>query len=437
MPKTTFFKRVQTVVNKGLSFVFGDNQFGRLFSFVGGSTDEDSGQEVTPETGSGISIVYACLNNLAQDFTTLPKQLKRNTSQGVESIHNKFTHVLNQRPNKWENAWVFWYGMMFVGEGWGNSYAYIKERDSTGYASELIRIKPWLVTCEIVEGELYYIIDNKVSIHSSDMLHYRSMVTSSPIGESKIVYNAKTIGLKLKQQKYTTRSIGNKPPGILSSKEATDEQMTANKKTWDAQISGDNIAGTPVMRGDVEYKSLMLDPKAAQIVLQHGMSDQWIMSIWRMQPSMLSKDEKTSYNLAEQQNINHVRYALVPLVVNWEQEMNNKLLPAGNSDLASPEYIKCNVKGLLRGDTATQTAFYNFLRTGGIANADEIRAWEDMPPQKDEKGQIGIGQKYFIQGAMVEIGKDPDDTKESDEKTFDLLDKFARQHKLNGYAHES
>jgi HK97 family phage portal protein len=432
--KSSVFGKIRNAfsVLKGNIHIFGNDSWDKLLSFTGGILDEDSGQEVTSESGTALATVFSCLNNLSQDLATQPKQLKRNTSEGIESLSNQFTHMINHKPNKWENAWHFWYGIVFMGEGWGNSYAYISNRDSQGYASELVRIKPWLVTHEIVNNELYYVIDNKVAVHSLDMFHYRSMVTSSPIGENKISFNAKTIGLKLKQQSYTSKSVGNKPPGILFLKTATKEQALENKEEWNRQVAGDNLAGTPVLRGEVDYKNIMLDPKATEIIMQHNLTDQWIMSIWRISPSMLSKEDKTSYSQAEQQNINYVRYALMPITVNLEQEMGNKLLPISNVRKRYPEYLKLNLKSLLRGDIKTQTEYYKSMRTGGILNADEIRAFDDLPPQKDDKGNVGIGKKYYIQGAMVEVGK-PTEEEAQEEKTLKLLDDFAKKHKMNGY----
>lgn len=434
MAKQNFISRVKGAfsVLKGRSIVFADNNWKQLFSFIGGDKEEDSEQVVNSTTGTGIGTIFNCLNLLGQDIATLPKQIRQDTKDGKTVIKNNLHKVLNLSPNKYDNAWQFWFSTVFLGEAWGNAYAYISERDQQGYATELIRLKPWMVTAEIVDQELYYVVNGKVSIHSSDIFHYRSLITDNVIGENKIIYNAKTVGLKLKQQKYASKSVGNKPPGILF-QNGTDEQRKANKEIWNSQVSGDNLAGTPVLSGEIDYKPLMMDPKATEIVLQNNLSDQYLMGIWRIQPAKLSIHQESNYNVVEQQNIIHVRDALMPIVVNLEQEINRKLFPQSNAKKENPEYVKFNLKSLLRADTATQTAYYQFLRTGGITSADEIREWEDMPPQKDEKGNVGIGQKYFIQGAMVEVGKQPTDTQT---QTAKMLDDFARKHKMNGYAKE-
>ena len=438
MSKPSIIQRVKVALTvlKGQTFNFGTNGWRKLWDFLGGGKEEDSGEVVTSETSTRLNTVFNCLNLLSQDIATISKQWRKDTSEGKEVLKGTIHRLLNLKPNQWENAYHFWYGMIFVGEGWGNSYAYIAERDSKGYASKLIRIKPWLVQVEIVDGELFYIVDNKVVIPSYDMFHYRSMVVGDPIGVNKIEYNAKTIGLKTKQQKYASRSVGNKPPGILFQK-GTDQNIRAeNQKIWNAQVSGDNIAGTPVLTGDLDYKALMMSPEATELIAQMNMTDEYIAGLWRIQPAMLSRHEKSNYNVVEQQNIIHVKYALRPIIVNMEQEISNKLFPSKNELSESPEYVKFNLKSLLRGDTKTQTEFYRFLRSEGVANADEIRAWEDMSPQLNENGKPGIGKKYFIQGAMIEI-KDDMSTNETGEKSIDLLEEFAKKHKLNGYAKEN
>ena len=220
-PKQGLFERfwntaIWNTEQRGSVHSFGTGRSGlqQLLNFLGSSgKDEDSGQNVDSETGARLAIVHNCLNVLAQDLASQNIQIRQNTdNEGVKKLYNQLHKLLNTQPNKWENGYQFKYGMIYMGEGWGNSYAYIKERDANGYPTELIRLKPWEVSAEIVDGELYYIVSGTIAIHSSDMFHYRSMVTDGPMGENKIVWNKKTIGKKLKESKYTSTSIGNKPP---------------------------------------------------------------------------------------------------------------------------------------------------------------------------------------------------------------------------------
>jgi hypothetical protein len=40
----------------------------------------------------------------------------------------------------------------------------------------------------------------------------------------------------------------------------------------------------------------------------------------------------------------------------------------------------------------------------GLMNADEVRAKENMPPQKDEDGNEGMGKKYYISTNVMAKG---------------------------------
>jgi phage portal protein BeeE len=59
-------------------------------------------------------------------------------------------------------------------------------------------------------------------------------------------------------------------------------------------------------------------------------------------------------------------------------------------------FFKFNTNGLMRGDTAARTQYYNTMHQNGIMNADEIRELEDMNHQPD-----GLGQLYFVNGNML------------------------------------
>jgi antitoxin component YwqK of YwqJK toxin-antitoxin module len=61
-------------------------------------------------------------------------------------------------------------------------------------------------------------------------------------------------------------------------------------------------------------------------------------------------------------------------------------------------FFKFNTNGLMRGDTAARTAYYNMMRQNGVMNADEIRELEDMNNQAD-----GTGKVYLVNGNMISV----------------------------------
>ena len=73
---------------------------------------------------------------------------------------------------------------------------------------------------------------------------------------------------------------------------------------------------------------------------------------------------------------------LNPIIKQYESEFNRKLLTPGQ--IARGYYFKFNVNGLMRGDTAARTQFYQMMIRNGIATPNELRRLEDLPVAKDK-----------------------------------------------------
>lgn len=144
--------------------------------------------------------------------------------------------------------------------------------------------------------------------------------------------------------------------------------------------------------------------------------------------------------LSEQLMIQFVKMTLVPIVKQYEAEFNRKLLT--QSQRARGMYFKFNVNGLLRGDTAARTNFYQMMIRNGIASPNDLRKLEDLPPVKDDTAnQLWItGDLYPIDLAIQDRNsREPSPESENaepekggdtnDEKTKQLAEVFNRQAK--------
>ncbi|PGB76069.1 portal protein, partial [Bacillus toyonensis] len=122
-------------------------------------------------------------------------------------------------------------------------------------------------------------------------------------------------------------------------------------------------------------------------------------NVFNVPVSFLNDTEGQSYSSNEQLMIQFVQMTLTPIARQYEQEMNRKLL--NKAERQAGYYFKFNMSGLLRGDTAARTQFYQMmLRSGGLT-PDEVRELEDKPP----KG--GSASQLWISGDLYPIDMDP------------------------------
>ena len=91
---------------------------------------------------------------------------------------------------------------------------------------------------------------------------------------------------------------------------------------------------------------------------------------------------------------------LVPIVRQYEQELNRKLLNL--NDRRTGLYFKFNTNALLRGDMKTRGEFYFKGIRSGWFKPNEVRALEDLPPEKG-------GDELYMSKDLSPIGRSEED----------------------------
>ncbi len=120
-----------------------------------------------------------------------------------------------------------------------------------------------------------------------------------------------------------------------------------------------------------------------------------VASVYNMPPHMLGEAENTNYSTMEQMSLEYVQGTLVPIVRQYEQELNRKLLTP--DERRRGLYFKFNVNALLRGDMKTRGDFYFKGIRSGWFSPDEVRALEDLPPRGGNAGKLHVsGDLYPI-----------------------------------------
>lgn len=373
-----------------------------------------TGEVINADRGSRIDAVFTALNTIAREVASTPIDIKQDSDQGkIRRKDNPNYRLLAIRPNRKMTAYNFWYSNVFCYLAWGNAYNLIV-RDGNMMPSQLIPLMPWRVRVIEQEGEIFYRYEDGEPIPARDILHFKAYSIDGINGVSPIEYNATLLGHKINQQTYSNNSLGKKPP-IVFSGDVTEEQMDALTSSFTKRFADNNI---PYINGnDVKMHALTIPPNEAQYLETSQYTDQKIYGLYNLPPTFAQDYDQGVKSNAEQQALTLVKHTLIPHYMLIEQECNEKLFPERNKAQINPLFVKFNANGKLRGDMQTRKDFYQTMLTSGVMNADEVRELEDMPKQAK-----GIGEKYYIQGAMYdkEVGppqaSQPPTEKQDDEQ---------------------
>lgn len=355
-----------------------------------GYNDNFSDEVVSERRAHGLATVYTCINVRSRTIASLPinVMIEENGQKRVLTDHSAY-YPLAHEPNNYMSSAQMFLTSMIHSDSWGNSVIGIN-RDSRmrPYSFDLICPGDWDVTKS--DGEAWYKINGEV-YPSRDVLHFRWWSLDGLCGISPIKLHQMTMGKAFKEERYSSTTLGQLPPGFLHYEgNITPEQRAQNQKSWKADRRNGEI---PVLSGKWDYKSTMFPPSETEYIQSAALTDQKIYGIFQLPPTFAQNYERATWSNAEQADLVYAKHTVTPICRVIEQECNMKLFTQKEK---KNHFVKFNLNGLLRGDIVARGNFYKAMRDIGGLNGNEIRSYEDL------NGYDG-GEIYTVQSANIPV----------------------------------
>ena len=337
-----------------------------------------SGSVVTQETALQLSTVYACVRLYCDTLSTLPA--------------GSYIRVGAQRKPFWPRP--SWLDTPDVGVTWGeyvqmgmvsllldgNWFARVY-RDDLGEPVALVVLDPTKVEVRrnAVGRQVEYVWDGGTVISQRDMLHITELRLPGRLrGESMITQLRQTLGMAAALTEFSARFFGNGSitTGIIETPATlTREQATEAKEVFEEGHRGSAKSHkVGILGGGAKFVKTGVDLEQAQMLQTRAASVEDIARAFRVPPHKLgvTTPGAMSYASVEQNNIAWVTDS-VRAYADKIESAHSRLMPGG-------AFLRLNLEGLLRGDTATRYSAYSTALTAGWAAINEVRRYEDMPP---------------------------------------------------------
>ena len=382
-----------------------------------------AGTSVSINNATQIGAVYACTRLLADTISSLP----------VDTFIRRDGNRLPFRPRP---AWVY------EPEGPGTSRVeYYKQvvvsmllshgaviqiiRGGNGDVVALQPLDPTRVTVRrnaATRGR-EFVIDGKTVLPGDQVLYICEMrKPGSVMGTSRIEEVKNTLGLAKALDEFASRyfSNGANAGGIIEFPgNLTQEQAKDVVEAFEAGHKGLRKSHKPgVLSGGAKFQKIGSDAEQAQMLESRQFAVEEIARVFRVPPSMigLNTPGAMSYASVESNIISYVRFSLVPLISAIE-EAHNRLLPGD-------AFMRVNVDGLLRGDSATQAQVFSTALQAGYMSVNDVRTIMDMRPvdggdlPRVPLANIAVGdadivtedRKVLMAQRLVNAGYDPAET---------------------------
>lgn len=364
-----------------------NNWFGRTFWGI------DNSQLATNET------IFSVISRLANTMSALPIKLYQN----YDVIYNDASDTLLNEPNQNMSSFDLLNAMEVSRNEHGNGYAVVL-RDIRMQPIEIVPLDPSCVT-EFInrdDGLLWYEVRGEsktMYVSNLDMLHVKHIRGPSRWrGLSPLKVLANTIKYDKAVQEFSLSEMEKKESFILKYAANVDKDKR-DRIIADFKRFYKENGGILFQEPGVELTELKKQYFASDTLASERITRSRVANVFNVPVTFLNDTEGGSSASSEQQMIQFVNMTLLPIVRQYEHEFNRKLLT--REDRKRGMYFKFNLGGLLRGDTAARTQFYQaMLRSGGFT-PDEVRMLEDVAPRG------GKSAEQWISGDLYPLEMDP------------------------------
>jgi HK97 family phage portal protein len=222
------------------------------------------------------------------------------------------------------------------------------------------------------------------TIPGERIMHIRGLVLDGFMGINPIQYARESIGLDQALVKHGAKLFGHGTMigGVLTMPGAFKDRNMAQKFLDDfneTYSSVENAHKTALLEQGVTWQKMAMTSVDSQFLEARNFQKKEIVDLFFGLPlSMLqSGDKVATYASADAFDLEYVKYALTPRLVNIEMAIFRDLL---TEEQKENYFAKFSTGGLLRGDTAARTAYYQGMVNIEAMSPNEVRELEDMNP---------------------------------------------------------
>lgn len=332
-------------------------------------------------TLQGHEAIYAAVTRIANTVASIPVHVyKWRERQDTHSLEK----LLNLSPNPSMSAYIFKQTMEAFRNTEGMAYALII-RNGLGEITRLdvldpTRVRPLIerdsreIWYDItLEGKTYPIPGYMVLALKHMSANGISGIRPLDVLRGSLDYDAEVKEISLNQLDGINHGVMLEVPG-----QALDETRKAQivADFLDAyESSGQRVL---VLEGGIKATTFNQSPVDAQLMDVERITRNRVATVYNLPPHMLGDYSDTSFSTAEQQMQEFLQLTIIPIVQQWEDELNRKLL--SDADYKVGYRFRFDTDSLIRADMVAMANKYQMAIRGGWMRMNEVREREGLPP---------------------------------------------------------
>lgn len=358
---------------------------------------------------------FACIKVLSESIGKLPLRLMQSTpNSGVTPLRShRYYRMLNERPNRFMSASVFWTYMEYCRNHYGNAYALIDTHDPEHpqlWPMDPRNMQVWYDNARLLRDvpDVYYVYSDGKGVTtygSEEILHFKTHQTvDGLVGVSVCEQLANTIQGNIKAQKMVNKMYdsGMTAKAVLqytgSLKDASVDQLTKGIEAYaKGEMKSKGVENIIPMPLGMTLTPLNLKLADSQFLEVKQYSALQIAAAFGVKPNQVGDYTKNSYASAEAQQLSFLVDTLLFNIKQYEEELSWKLLT--DAEEAAGLSAKFNTSVLLRADQETKISTLSTAVSSFLMTPNEAREQLDLPHKEGGDQLLGNGAAIPVQYA--------------------------------------
>lgn len=358
---------------------------------------------------------FACIKVLSESIGKLPLRLMQSTpNSGVTPLRShRYYRMLNERPNRFMSASVFWTYMEYCRNHYGNAYALIDTHDPEHpqlWPMDPRNMQVWYDNARLLRDvpDVYYVYSDGKGVTtygSEEILHFKTHQTvDGLVGVSVCEQLANTIQGNIKAQKMVNKMYdsGMTAKAVLqytgSLKDASVDQLTRGIEAYaKGEMKAKGVENIIPMPLGMTLTPLNLKLADSQFLEVKQYSALQIAAAFGVKPNQVGDYTKNSYASAEAQQLSFLVDTLLFNIKQYEEELSWKLLT--DAEEAAGLSAKFNTSVLLRADQETKISTLSTAVSSFLMTPNEAREQLDLPHKEGGDQLLGNGAAIPVQYA--------------------------------------
>lgn len=330
----------------------------------------------------GNEAIYAAVSRISNTVASLPVHLYKDMSR--QAAH-PLDRIIGSAPNPSMNSFNFIQTMEIFRNTEGNAYALIL-RDGLGAPMQLDILDPTRVrpVRHPETREMWYVVimddGTQKPIPGSEVIAVKHMSGNGECAIRPIDVLKGTLDYDRQTKQAAVEQMSGVNQGIFLTVPNTGLNPDAKNRVIDDFLDAYERSGSRVvvLEGGLTATTFSQSPVNAQLLDVERIMRNRVATVYNIPPHLLGDYSDTSFATAEQQMQEFISLTILPIITQWEQELERKLLLPQDRDEGYS--FRFDVNNILRADTATRANAAQMAIRGGWMTANEARAREGLPP---------------------------------------------------------